>query len=270
VALGYTALSADTQGSRTVAIGRNALGSQNFTSATNSQNVGIGYEVAQSLTTGTQNTIIGHQAGFVLTTGLRNTLMGDYSGLALATSNSDNTFIGQASGSAITSGDANTIIGRFSGNAGGVDIRTSSNNIVLSDGDGNPRLHIDSSGVVKNTDFIIPFPAGAAPNGTFTHYNNGSQQSTDASHLNMPVACALKVKAVYLYVNSALSTGSATVSLQKNGGGVASISVTTGVNAFNSTGLSISYVAGDRMGIKIVGTSTSAAWYNVSVLCERA
>jgi hypothetical protein len=54
--------------------------------------------------------------------------------------------MGQGAGAAITSGDANTIIGRYSGNAGGLDIRTSSNNIVLSDGDGNPRLRFNSSG----------------------------------------------------------------------------------------------------------------------------
>jgi hypothetical protein len=73
-------------------------------------------------------------------------LVGHNAGLALATSNSDNVFVGQGSGGSITTGDANVIIGRYSGNAGGLDIRTSSNNIVLSDGDGNPRVHINSSG----------------------------------------------------------------------------------------------------------------------------
>jgi hypothetical protein len=46
----------------------------------------------------------------------------------------------------MTSGSKNTILGRYQGNSGGLDIRTSSNNIVLSDGDGNPRVHIDGSG----------------------------------------------------------------------------------------------------------------------------
>jgi hypothetical protein len=46
----------------------------------------------------------------------------------------------------VTSGQKNTILGKYNGNQGGLDIRTSSNNIVLSDGDGNPRLHIDSAG----------------------------------------------------------------------------------------------------------------------------
>jgi hypothetical protein len=46
----------------------------------------------------------------------------------------------------MTTGSNNTILGRYNGNQGGLDIRTSNNNIVLSDGDGNPRLHIDGSG----------------------------------------------------------------------------------------------------------------------------
>jgi hypothetical protein len=46
----------------------------------------------------------------------------------------------------VTSGNKNTILGAYNGNQGGLDIRTSSNNIVLSDGDGNVRAHCDSSG----------------------------------------------------------------------------------------------------------------------------
>ena len=43
-AVGYLALSADTLGSRSVAIGQNALRVQNFTTATNHYNVAVGYE----------------------------------------------------------------------------------------------------------------------------------------------------------------------------------------------------------------------------------
>ena len=59
--------------------------------------------------------------------------------------------MGQGAGNQITSGDANTIIGRYNGNQGGLDIRTSSNNIVLSDGDGNPRLYF-----ITNGNFYVP------------------------------------------------------------------------------------------------------------------
>jgi hypothetical protein len=51
----------------------------------------------------------------------------------------------------MTTGSANTIIGAFSGNNGGLDIRTSNNNIVLSDGDGNPRLYFaGANGNIRN------------------------------------------------------------------------------------------------------------------------
>jgi hypothetical protein len=46
----------------------------------------------------------------------------------------------------VTTGFRNTIIGSFDGNQGGLDIRTNNNNIVLSDGSGNPRLRINSQG----------------------------------------------------------------------------------------------------------------------------
>jgi hypothetical protein len=48
----------------------------------------------------------------------------------------------------MTTGNNNTIIGRYNGNQGGLDIRTSSNYIVLSDGDGNPRGVFDDSGTL--------------------------------------------------------------------------------------------------------------------------
>jgi hypothetical protein len=51
------------------------------------------------------------------------------------------TFVGQNSGYLMTTGSKNTILGSFSGNQGSLDIRTSDNYIVLSDGDGNPRAY---------------------------------------------------------------------------------------------------------------------------------
>jgi hypothetical protein len=50
-----------------------------------------------------------------------------------------NTALGYQAGQLITTGTKNTIIGTYNGNEGGLDIRTLSNRIVLSDGDGNPR-----------------------------------------------------------------------------------------------------------------------------------
>ena len=63
--------------------------------------------------------------------------VGEQAGVACVATSS-NTFIGEQAGSAVTSGENNTIIGGYNGNQNSLDIRTSSNNIVLSDGDGTP------------------------------------------------------------------------------------------------------------------------------------
>jgi trimeric autotransporter adhesin len=104
----------------------------------------VGGEAGDSITTGNYNTIFGYGAGSTNITGSSNTFMGRQTGYYAT--GSDNTFIGYYAGGEITTGSKNTIIGKYNGNEGGLDIRTSSNNIVLSDGDGNPRVLIDSSG----------------------------------------------------------------------------------------------------------------------------
>ena len=142
------------------------------TLTTGSNNVAIGYSAGSALTTGGNNTIVGMGAGSNTLGGSNNTFVGQYAG-GLAgygpltgggntcigpasginlTSGSYNTFIGpqgsvnQGSGGLMTSGSKNTILGAYNGNQGGLDIRTASNYIVLSDGDGNPRGIFDNSG----------------------------------------------------------------------------------------------------------------------------
>ena len=147
VAIGYAALTTDTLGSRSVAIGRSALETQNFTTATNAYNIAIGYDTGAKITTGVQNTLIGGNTGDALTTGSQCTFIGMNAGGA-ATTGTFNAFLGRSSGSAMTTGSKNTIIGSYNGNQGSLDIRTSSNNIVLSDGDGNPRLTVNTAGQI--------------------------------------------------------------------------------------------------------------------------
>ena len=85
------------------------------------------------------------RAGTAITTGIDNVFLGRDAG-EFATTGSGNTFLGNLSGVVMTTGSKNTILGRYSGNSSGLDIRTSSNYIVLSDGDGNPRGVFDNSG----------------------------------------------------------------------------------------------------------------------------
>lgn len=178
-ALGYGALQTETQGSRSTGLGFNALGTQNTTSATDIYNVGVGYDAGGAVTTGTHNTFLGALAGDATDDGARNTAIG-YSALtsncgnkntavgALAGQNvtginntivgeeagilctgDQNTFVGAYSassggcGEAMTTGSKNTILGAYNGNQNSVDIRTETNQVVISDGDGKVKQHMD-------------------------------------------------------------------------------------------------------------------------------
>jgi hypothetical protein len=114
------------------ALGASALAA----TTTGINNTAIGYQTLDAVTTGGGNVACGNSAGGALSTGSSNTFIGEGSGST--TTGDSNTFLGRDSGYLITSGANNTILGRFSGNQGGVDIRTASNFIVLSDGSGNP------------------------------------------------------------------------------------------------------------------------------------
>ena len=152
---GYSAGYSNTSGSYNVALGDGSLAAN----TTASYNTAVGYQAGYSNTTGGSNagfnTFLGGGAGYACT-GSSNTLVGANAGVAL-TSGQGNLIIGGnlagAAGGAMTTGSKNTLIGSYSGNQGGLDIRTASNYIVLSDGDGNPRLIGDNSGAffIKRT-----------------------------------------------------------------------------------------------------------------------
>jgi hypothetical protein len=161
-AFGTTALFSNTTGAANTAVGRDAL-RLNTTASNNTavgyqaghsnttgvDNTAIGYRSLYSTTTASGNTVLGREAGYTQTTGGAgngyNTYIGWYAGRT--TTSYYNTFVGAYSaGELVTTGKANTILGCYNGNQGGLDIRTASNYIVLSDGDGAPRLYIDFNG----------------------------------------------------------------------------------------------------------------------------
>jgi hypothetical protein len=164
-AIGGLALTANTTGARNVAVGANALDAN----TTSSDSTAIGYNALsaktggfgdlaigtrplQSLTTGHSNVAIGTSyagyAGGSVTTGTFNTMVGNDAGRS-ATTGTVNTFIGNGSGGLITTWKQRTLfLVRYNGNQGGLDIRTASNRIVLSDGDGNPRLYMNENGIL--------------------------------------------------------------------------------------------------------------------------
>ena len=205
-ALGFVSLAANTTGSFNVAVGPSAL--QSNTTASN--NTAVGYQAGYSNTTGSGNVFIGYQAGYVATpTGNSyNVAVGFQAGYNLTGAN--NTLLGQGAGSSITSGNDNTLIGNYNGNQGGLDIRTASNYIVLSDGDGNPRI-INNSGQT-----LLNAVTDAAGSGARLHITGAASQS----------ACSLKIGTDsypgWYFVNAA-------------GTNVGTISINTASTAYNTS-----------------------------------
>ena len=159
VGLGAGAVSTNT------VVGVTALASN----TTGFSNIAVGYQAGYINSTGAKNVFIGRQAGYV-STGNYNTIVGNEAGLALSTG-THNTFVGGynntvgGAGETITTGSKNTILGIYTGNNDSLDIRTASNYVVLSDGDGNRQitmkegftLALDSA--VPNAGTGITFPA---------------------------------------------------------------------------------------------------------------
>ena len=139
-AIGDGALAQNTTGSSNTAVGRASLASN----TTASNNNAVGYQAGYN-STGTGQNCFGYQSGYSITTGTYNHIFGHQSGYSVTTGNY-NTLIGPSAGYYMTTGSKNTILGGYTGNQGGLDIRTASNYIVLSDGDGNPRVYCDGSG----------------------------------------------------------------------------------------------------------------------------
>jgi len=173
VAVGRLALNGNTTGNYNVSVGKESL----LNNTTASNNTAVGYQAGYSTTTGGVNAFFGDRAGYSATTGVGNTFIGQNAGYSVTTG-VQNTFVGHntdgsAAGSNVTTGSKNTILGGFNGNQGGLDIRTSSNHIVLSDGDGNPRGVFDSSG-----NWIV---GGGAENGLGTFRNSSANKATLAA-----------------------------------------------------------------------------------------
>jgi len=193
--VGGSAGTSTTTGAKNTAVGSQAL--QLTTTA--SYCTAVGYQAGYTNVTGIANTFTGYQAGYTSNASSvngYNTATGYQAGKALTTGN-NNSFFGFGSGQLITSGGKNTIVGAYDGNTGGLDIRTASNYIVLSDGDGNPHAYWDSTGkpvftqsgaskywVYNVTTASAPFGfninyTASAPNGTSNSFIIFSDSSTD-------------------------------------------------------------------------------------------
>ena len=131
-------------GTGNVGVGKQALNSNSA-----NENTAVGYQAGYSQTSGGYyNTYMGYASGYSNTGGDFNTYYGYQSGYSNQ-GGTGNTYLGKQAGYLMSGGNYNTILGGYNGNQGGLDIRTSSNRIVLSDGDGNPRIYVDGGGMVR-------------------------------------------------------------------------------------------------------------------------
>ena len=130
----------------------------------NQLKTGIGANVtavgaAQGVTSiGQNSTVVGMGAG-AGAPGVNSTLVGKSSGNIVT--GTDNQFFGYNSGSLSTSGSFNVILGSYDGNA----IATLSNQVVVADGSGAPRIRIDAAG---NTFVVSGVNSTTANTGAFT------------------------------------------------------------------------------------------------------
>jgi hypothetical protein len=189
-------------------VGASALNAN--TTATN--NTAIGYQ-AGLLSTTANNAYIGYIAGYTNVSGVGNVYVGSQAG-ANATGGG-NTFVGFATGSAISTGAKNTIIGGYNGNQGGVDIRTLSNFIVLSDGDGNPRMVYEGDNNVWSAPQIYNSTTGSGANvhvgttGRLYRSTSSLKYKTNVQAASFGLADVLKLRAV-TYQGNGLDDGSKT------------------------------------------------------------
>jgi hypothetical protein len=115
-------------GSHSVAIGRQALGSNNGGPSSGIDNVAIGHQSLSFNTSGQQNTVIGAESMPFLTTGNFNTGIGYRTGYQISTGG-QNTFLGHQAGNTINTGTGNVFIGNSAGNA---EFGSSSNRLYIS------------------------------------------------------------------------------------------------------------------------------------------
>lgn len=150
IAIGTNALLANTTGTQNIAIGvtliANQTGGNNIVMGHDSMgsciacndNIAIGVDVLQN-NNSVQNVGIGTFA-LRVNTGFNNIGLGIAAGFQATTGN-NNTFLGAQTGQGITTGTSNTIVGA---NVTGLAASTS-NNVIIADGDGNIRLQDNST-----------------------------------------------------------------------------------------------------------------------------
>ena len=136
----------------------------------------------------------------------------------------------------MTTGSKNTFLGGYNGNQHGFDLRTSSNNVIISDGDGNPVLHNAVSA------------AASAGNVDVTHFSSTANAISLADGATITLFGGGNNFSGVFILNDFTSTGEAAIFI--TGGGAISIVGQTGA-AYGAT----TTPASGKYGIFVDGTT---------------
>jgi hypothetical protein len=229
VAVGTGALSGETLGSKSTALGSYSLFNQNNTSAADIFNTAVGYESGKSITTGLGNTIVGALAGDALTDADSNVALG-YLALSADTqgskstaigrsaltnqnftsaTDSHNTAVGHKAGQNVTTGTNNTLIGSLAGDA----ITTATGSTAVG-------LNALTTLVTGNSNTAIGYNAGKNFNGVGSNTVVGADALDGACGQHNTVVGASALGSV----NSTDATGNTAV------GRAAGFDITSGAN----------------------------------------
>jgi hypothetical protein len=274
-------------------------------------NTAVGYQAGLGITTSIGATLIGYQAGSIFTSSKSyNTMIGYRAGSASTATTStfigylagnnctgiSNTFVGPqndssggGSGELITAGNYNTILGAFTGNSNGLDIRTASNYVVLSDGVGNPLISTANSqtvalkGAVPNSGTGITFPAtqsASSDANTLDDYEEGTWTPTFGGSDSDPTVTYVaqigtytkigRVVTVSLNVNVGTISGGNGVLYIKTlpfGSSIAAMGAayTAGINWNTRTQVTVYSPGGGNTYLRLLCSASNTSDYDVAV-----
>lgn len=125
----------DNNGDSNIAMGFEALEDV----SNGDHNIGIGYRAGMNINTGSQNVVIGNNSLPAVTSADKNIAIG-YGVMTGSATGSGNIVMGYDAGSNLTSGAMNVIF-NHSGHAGGIDVRSKHNAVIIADGNNRPAFH---------------------------------------------------------------------------------------------------------------------------------
>ena len=185
LAIGVTALQVEDTGSQNVAIGTSALSALNYDGDAN--NICIGHEAGESITTGRWNHFIGTQAGDDFDTEHSNLGIG-YRALGGSIAGGEyNVAVGNSSGINLTSGDSNVAVGYYAAS----NLTTGTQNVAIGQNAMAAGTTTGASNICVGAESGNDLTSGA--NNVFIGHQAGFESTTGSSNVGVGVYAAYNI-----------------------------------------------------------------------------